>query len=250
LGKRNRVDIQDKAPRNVTAKAKRPRDLLNPIKPITEGQERLLQSIWKNDITICDGPAGTGKTLLTTYCAFDFYLQSPHNRRIILVRPTIPAGDDNDLGFIPGTINEKMRPFLAPLMTDAAPLILNGDSFRTNLNHFDRGAPDPMTALLSRFDIEIVPLQYMRGRTFNNCFVILDEAQNCTKNDLRLFITRIGMGSKYVIEGDSTQVDREDSFLDEFIDRMQGARDVGTVRLTEDDIVRNPLIADLLKRLA
>jgi phosphate starvation-inducible PhoH-like protein len=231
-------------------KQKRPRDILNSVEPRTDGQKRLLQAIMDNKVTVCDGPAGTGKTLLTTYCALDYYLTSPHNRRIILTRPTILAGDDNDLGMLPGTLIEKMRPFMAPLMTDAAPLLLNSDSFRTNFNHFDRGSPDPMSALLSRFDIEIVPLQFMRGRTFNNCFIILDEAQNCTTRDLKLFMTRIGFGSKMVIEGDSTQTDREDGgHLDGLIEkvRARNSPDIAAVRLCREDIVRDPLVGDILE---
>lgn len=248
MAKRARFESRNR-PRDRSVKVQKRQPILNKIEPQTEGQQQLLTAILSNEITICDGPAGTGKTLMAFYCALEFYLAHPIQRKIVIVRPTIPAGDDNDLGFLPGSLNDKMGPFIAPFIRDAAPIILNNENFRSNLNHLDRGAPDPMTSLLSRFDIEIVPLQFMRGRTFHNSFVILDEAQNCTLNEFKLFLSRIGQDSKVVVEGDSTQADRDDGALYDLQERMRGAPGVAIVQLSAVDIMRNPLIAELLRRL-
>jgi phosphate starvation-inducible PhoH-like protein len=138
-----------------------------------------------------------------------------------------------------------MSPFLAPLMRDSAPQLLKPEVFRS----FGGNVVDPMLSLLTKIDIEVVPLAFIRGRTFNNCFCILDEAQNCTINDLKLFLTRIGRGTKTVIEGDSTQSDRDNSGLVEVMQRLHGMEQVGIVQLNEVDIIRNPLISHILRRL-
>lgn len=223
------------------------KNIINPITPRTPGQARFLEAVNSHEITICNGPAGTGKTLISFGSALKAYIQGECDR-IIIVRPTIHSGDDNELGYLPGDINDKMAPFIAPFAKDAVPLLLKQDNFRTNLNHSDRGAPDPTTALLRRFDIEIIPLAYIRGRTFNNSFCILDEAQNCTLNDFKLFLTRIGQNSRVIIEGDSTQSDIDDSGLVPLMSMLDGIDQITTITLTEEDIVRNALIAKILKR--
>jgi len=185
-----------------------------------------------------------------TYVSFGAALENYFNgncKRIIIVRPTLPAGDDDNLGYLPGDLYEKMSPFLAPLIKDSASQLLKPEVFRTFGN---RGIIDPMLSLLSKIDIEVIPLAYIRGRNLHQCFCILDEAQNCTLTDLKLFSTRIGRETKTVIEGDATQSDREDSGLVEVMKRLTGMEKIGIVQLTEMDIIRNPLITHILKRLA
>jgi phosphate starvation-inducible PhoH-like protein len=223
--------------------------ILYPISPKTAGQEQLLDAIAQNEVVICDGPSGSGKTFLAFGSALKYYFESKNIYRIIIVRPTIAAGDDSDLGYLPGTLNYKMLPFLAPIVRDSAPLLLKSEVFRTNMSFNDRGSPDPLAALLTKIDIEVVPLAFIRGRTFHNSFIILDEAQNCTLNDFKLFLTRVGRNSKVVIEGDSTQCDIDDSGLKELQTRMTALDSIAVVTLDKSDIIRNPLIARILDRL-
>lgn len=233
-----------------------PSDILTPIKPKTEGQQIYLESIEDNIITICDGLAGTGKTFISFYSALKYYLSNNNIDRIVIVRPTFSAGDEPELGFLPGNINEKMSPFLAPLLKDSARQIikkLKKDYEVQSLLSRGRNSLDAaasvMNSIISKFDIEIVPLQFMRGRTFDRSFVILDEAQNCNMADFKLFLTRIGLYSKVVIEGDASQCDRKDGALVELMDRLEGLDNIGTVCLDQRDIVRSPLISSILERL-
>ena len=227
-------------------------EILHDIVPQTDGQQRLLDAIRNKSIIICDGPAGTGKTFISFGSALRYYIDDPNIQRIVIVRPTIGAGDEPRLGFLPGTLNDKMAPFLAPILRDSAPLLLKAklktnseESFITRFGN-NRSQTD---VLLSQFDIETVPLHLMRGRTFNNAFVILDEAQNCNMGDFKLFLTRIGKKSRVIIEGDSTQKDRFDGSLPELISKLSGLACVGTVKLDYSDIVRNKMISDILKCL-
>lgn len=221
------------------------RGLLNRVIPKTAGQEILMDAIEQNEIVLCNGPAGTGKTYISFGCALDHYFKGIH-KRIIIVRPTLTAGDDDNIGYLPGDLHEKMLPFLAPLIKDSATQLLKPELFRS----FGRGIADPMLSLLTKIDIEVVPLSFIRGRTFNNSFCILDEAQNCTLNDLKLFLTRIGRGSKTVIEGDASQSDRDDSGLIDVMQKLTGLENVGIVQLGPSDIIRNSLISSILRRLA
>jgi phosphate starvation-inducible PhoH-like protein len=166
-------------------------------------------------------------------------------KRIVIVRPTIPAGDDDDIGYLPGDLNEKMGPFIAPFVRDSAPLLIETPGYM-NPQEYKQFVENFLTSL----DIEIVPLMFMRGRTFNNSFVILDEAQNCTKNDFKLFLTRIGKHCKVIIEGDSTQADRDNGYLPELKKDLAYMDHVSIVNLDGKDIVRNPLIAEILKRIS
>ena len=214
-----------------------------------------MDSIEDNPITICTGPAGTGKTILAFGMALQYYLSNSCIDRIVIVRSTYPAGDEPALGFLPGDMNEKMSPFLAPLLKDSARQLLKKfkKDYETQ-NLLNRGnsisnTASMMNIMLSKFDIEIVPLQFMRGRTFSNSFVILDEAQNCSMADFKLFLTRIGENSRVVIEGDASQKDRPDGALPELMERLNGLDTVGVVELDDRDIVRSPLISAILKRL-
>lgn len=223
-------------------------NILNPILPKTVGQENFLNAISNYEIVICDGPSGSGKTLLSFGSALNFYFNNKDILKVVIIRPNVAAGDDSDLGFLPGSINEKMSPFLAPIIRDSAPLLLKQSSFRTNMNYNDRGSPDPLSALLAKINIEVVPLSYLRGRTFNNSFIILDEAQNCTMNDFKLFLTRIGKNSKAVIEGDSSQTDIHNSGFKKLQDKLADISEIKLVKLEYFDIIRNPIIAKILEK--
>ena len=228
--------------------------ILHPLTPRTEGQRVYLDTIASKPVTICEGPAGTGKTFISFGSALKLFLDSKSSiSRIVIARPTLPAGDEPELGFLPGTLNEKMEPFMAPILRDSVPLLIKKPP-RTSVgreygSQDGRGQQD-MTQMLLKFNIEIVPLHLMRGRTFHNAFVILDEAQNCSMKDFKLFITRIGKESKVVIEGDSSQKDRFNGALLDFMDKLDGLDCVGLVRLTKVDIMRSPYISSILDRLS
>jgi len=227
--------------------------ILHPLTPRTAGQKIYLDTIENKPVTICEGPAGTGKTFISFGMALKLYLDVKSNiTRIVIARPTLPAGDEPELGYLPGTLNEKMEPFMAPILRDSVPLLIKKPP-RTSLGR-DYGTKDgrgqqDMSTILHKFNIEIVPLHLMRGRTFHNAFVILDEAQNCSMGDFKLFITRIGKESKVVIEGDASQKDRKNGALLNFMSRLQGLDCVGVVKLTQVDIMRNPHISAILDRL-
>lgn len=226
--------------------------LLQPLEPKSVGQEIFLEAIKSKPIVICDGPAGTGKTLISFGSALRAYLADDVIERIIVVRPTFTASDEPELGFLPGSLNDKMAPFMAPLLRDSAPLLLKRPSRNAEDQRFiDRfgSGRDSTASLLAQFDIEVVPIHLMRGRTFNKAFIILDEAQNCSLADFKLFLTRIGKNSRVIIEGDSTQTDRENGALPLLMKKMAGSDYVGLVKLGPEDIIRNNLIADLIKRL-
>lgn len=245
--------LKPKASDKKTSSNSKLSNLLHPIKPQTAGQDIYLSTIEDKIVTICNGLAGTGKTFISFGSALKHYCStsSPINR-IIIVRPTFPAGDEPELGYLPGSLNEKMEPFLAPILRDSAPLLIK------KLPHTQIGLPHgqqngngshDISALILKFNMEIVPLHLMRGRTFHKSFVILDEAQNCSMSDFKLFLTRIGKDSKVVIEGDASQTDRASGALEELMKRLKGVDPVGLVRLTAEDIVRNHIIADILERL-
>ena len=242
-------------PRKPKKDSKKKGSILFPLSPRTPGQELLIDAIAEKPVTICDGPAGTGKTFVAFGSALKFYLEDPNINRIIIVRSTFTAGDEPELGFLPGTLNDKMEPFLAPILRDSVPLLIKGNavSYPTMIGKskdssaFSR--PTDVECILSRFDIEIIPLQLMRGRSLNNAFIILDEAQNCNISDFRLFISRMGKNSRIVIEGDSSQKDRPDGALPELMKKLNSLPSVATVKLSPEDIIRNPLIGPILKRL-
>ena len=227
--------------------------ILHPLEPRTVGQEIYLNAINDKPVVLCDGPAGTGKTFISFGCALRSYVEDPSILRIVIVRPTITAGSEQGLGYLPGTLNDKMAPFMAPILRDSAPLLIKkmprSPSDARFIERFGNSNTDYVENILSRFDIEIVPLHLMRGRSFHNSFVILDEAQNCTMEDFKLFLTRIGRKSRVVIEGDATQKDRQVGALPELMTRLNGLSMVECVKLTSEDIIRNPMISDILTRL-
>ncbi len=204
------------------------------IQPKTAGQREYLQSIVQNDIVIGIGPAGTGKTYLAVVAAVDA-LARKRVRRIMLARPAVEAGES--LGFLPGDLQEKVDPYLRPLY-DALEDMMPRDRVQK--------------ALESR-TIEIAPLAYMRGRTLSDAFVILDEAQNATGMQMKMFLTRLGVNSRAVITGDKTQIDlanREDSGLLQIERILPGIEGIGFCYLTETDVVRHRLVRDIIRAYA
>ena len=202
-----------------------------PIKPKTLGQKDYVEQIRKKMIVFGVGPAGTGKTYLAMAMAVTAF-RNEEVSRIILTRPAIEAGEK--LGFLPGDLQSKVDPYLRPLY-DALYQIMGADSFAKNM---ERGL------------IEVAPLAYMRGRTLDNAFIILDEAQNTTPAQMKMFLTRIGFGSKAVITGDLTQKDLPHgavSGLDMAIKVLQGIDDIDLVTLTNQDVVRHPLVQKIVK---
>ncbi|MCI9074245.1 MAG: PhoH family protein [Dorea sp.] len=202
-----------------------------PIKPKTLGQKKYVDAIRKQMIVFGLGPAGTGKTYLAMAMAITAFKNNEVGR-IILTRPAIEAGEK--LGFLPGDLQSKIDPYLRPLY-DALYQIMGAESF---LKNSERGL------------IEVAPLAYMRGRTLDNAFIILDEAQNTTPAQMKMFLTRIGFGSKVVITGDSTQKDLPSgqiSGLDTAVSVVKSIEDISICRLTSRDVVRHPLVQKIVK---
>lgn len=202
-----------------------------PIRAKTKGQELYFSQVEKNDIVFAIGPAGTGKTYLAVAFALAALKEQEVNR-IILTRPAIEAGES--LGFLPGDLMEKVDPYLRPL-TDAL---------------FDMLPAEQLQRYLEKKVVEIVPLAYMRGRTLNNAYVILDEAQNTSSMQMKMFLTRLGIHSKAIITGDITQTDLPDnrvSGLVQIQDILKGIEGIGFVYLENNDIVRHRLIKEIIK---
>ena len=202
-----------------------------PIKPKTHGQKKYVDAIRSQMITFGLGPAGTGKTYLAMAMAITAFKNNEVGR-IILTRPAIEAGEK--LGFLPGDLQSKIDPYLRPLY-DALYQIMGADSFMKNS---EKGL------------IEVAPLAYMRGRTLDNAFIILDEAQNTTPAQMKMFLTRIGFGSKVVITGDETQKDLpagQMSGLDVAVNVVKNIEDISICRLTSKGVVRHPLVQKIVK---
>ena len=207
----------------ITAKGK-------PIKAKTVGQQTYMKAIQKNAVTIGVGPAGTGKTYLAVAAAVAAFREKTVNR-IILTRPAVEAGER--LGFLPGDLQNKVDPYLRPLY-DALYDMLGAETFQ---KYQERGS------------IEVAPLAYMRGRTLDDSFIILDEAQNTTREQMKMFLTRLGFGSKIVITGDVTQIDLPDdkvSGLKDAIRVLDGVKDIAICRLTSADVVRHALVQEII----
>jgi phosphate starvation-inducible PhoH-like protein len=201
-----------------------------PVKPKTLGQKKYLDLIRKNTITFSVGPAGTGKTYLAMAMAITAFRTGAVNR-IILTRPAIEAGEK--LGFLPGDLQQKVDPYLRPLY-DALHDIMGAETFLRNLE---------------RQLIEVAPLAYMRGRTLENSFIVLDEAQNTTPEQMKMFLTRLGNNSKAVITGDITQIDLpegKNSGLVEAVKILDGITDIGIIQMSANDVVRHPLVQKII----
>lgn len=201
-----------------------------PLKPKTLGQKKYVDLIKNNTIVFGIGPAGTGKTYLAMAMAITAFKNNEVNR-IILTRPAIEAGEK--LGFLPGDLQQKVDPYLRPLY-DALYEIMGAENFMKNM---EKGL------------IEVAPLAYMRGRTLDNAFIVLDEAQNTTPEQMKMFLTRIGYGSKAVITGDVTQIDLTEgkhSGLMEATRILSGIEGIGQITLTNKDVVRHPLVQKII----
>ena len=208
----------------VTAKGK-------PIKAKTVGQKKYIDSIKNNTVTLGVGPAGTGKTYLAVAAAVAAFREKQINR-IILTRPAVEAGER--LGFLPGDLQSKVDPYLRPLY-DAL---------------FDMLGAETYQKYLERGNIEVAPLAYMRGRTLDDSFIILDEAQNTSREQMKMFLTRMGFGSKVVITGDVTQIDLpadKTSGLKEAMRVLRGVEDIAICQLTDQDVVRHVIVQRIIK---
>ena len=202
-----------------------------PVKPKTLGQKKYVEAIRKNTIVLGAGPAGTGKTYLAVAMAVTAFRAKEVNR-IILTRPAVEAGEK--LGFLPGDLQQKVDPYLRPLY-DALFDMLGAETFS---RYQERGS------------IEVAPLAYMRGRTLDDSFIILDEAQNTTREQMKMFLTRLGFNSKMVVTGDITQIDLPDGKKSGLLDAMRVLKNVNDISLnlfTEKDVVRHKLVQDIVK---
>ncbi len=201
------------------------------IKPRTEGQAAYVEAIRKHDMTFCIGPAGSGKTYLAVATAVEA-LKARMIRKIVLVRPAVEAGES--LGYLPGDLQAKLNPYLRPLL----------DAINEMVDY------DHVKYLMEQDTIEVIPLAYMRGRTLNHAFIILDEAQNSTVAQMKMFLTRMGEGSKVVVSGDASQVDLPPgvtSGLRDAVQRLHAIPEIAFIRLNEADIVRHALVKSIVK---
>jgi phosphate starvation-inducible PhoH-like protein len=225
------------SPKRETTEGEEPQEVIlvthrkKAIVPKTPSQKRYIKAIKENDIVFGIGPAGTGKTYLAMAMALR-YLKDNKISKIILTRPAVEAGEK--LGFLPGGIAEKVHPYLTPLY-DAL---------------YDMVDFDKANYLIEKGVIEIAPLAFMRGRTLNDAFIILDEAQNTTKEQMKMFLTRIGFGSKAVITGDVTQIDlpkKKESGLVEAMNVLKGIEGIAFVEFKKEDVVRHPIVQKIIQ---
>ncbi|HCM83549.1 MAG TPA: PhoH family protein [Alphaproteobacteria bacterium] len=203
------------------------------VKPRSENQEVFMRAINQHALTLALGPAGTGKTYLAITAAVEAF-EAGEVSRIILTRPAIEAGET--LGFLPGDLEEKMAPYLRPLFDCLG----------------ERMGSKRLRKMMQDGDIEIAPVAFMRGRTLNNAFVVIDEAQNCTYQQIKMLLSRLGWHSKMVVTGDPDQSDllAGMSGLSDIARRLSVVENIGVVQLTERDIVRHPLVGEIIERLA
>lgn len=221
---RNGERMADTAPIEVLSTGRK-------IRPRTPGQAKYVRAIHDHDLIFCVGPAGTGKTYLAVAMAVAA-LKREQIKKIVLVRPAVEAGES--LGFLPGDLQAKINPYLRPLL----------DALREMMDY------DQVKRYMDEDLIEVIPLAYMRGRTLNEAFIILDEAQNTTVPQMKMFLTRMGHGSKIVVSGDTTQVDLPHHTRSGLIDglkRLEGIKGFGVVRLNNSDIVRHPLVQAIVE---
>jgi len=201
------------------------------VKVLTPGQKRYVEAIEKNEIVIAKGPAGTGKSFLAVAMGISF-LRNNIVKKIVLTRPVVEAGEK--LGFLPGDIQQKVDPYVRPLYDFLEELL----------------GQERLLKYIERNIIDIVPLAYMRGRTFKDSFVLLDEAQNTTPIQMKMFLTRFGFGSKMVVTGDVTQTDLETNKMSGLIHAwkiLQGIKGIAFVELTEEDVVRHDIVKEIIK---
>ncbi len=227
LAREGKADMLDEILRSVVAITHRGKQ----VRCKTLGQQAYVEAIRSHDLTFAIGPAGTGKTYLAMALAV-VALKNKEIERIVLTRPAVEAGEK--LGYLPGDLTQKVDPYLRPLY-DALYDFMGVDSYQK---------------LLERGTVEVAPLAYMRGRTLSDSFIILDEAQNTTSEQMKMFLTRFGFGSKVVVTGDVTQTDLpygKKSGLAEAIEILQGIPEIGMVRLTDQDVVRHELVQRIVQ---
>jgi phosphate starvation-inducible PhoH-like protein len=224
----------------------------------THGQLELIKAIDEYDITFVSGPAGCGKTFLALAKAAQ-YLKEGHYDKIIITRPAVESGES--LGFLPGELGDKIAPYMKPLYAfleqflkaeRKAPNKGQHTKTRKKRGRDEENSSEPQESVNWASCVEISPLAYMRGTTLNNAIVIMDEAQNVTKHQMKMFLTRMGDNSKFIITGDETQTDlplrgRDRSGFDDAIHRLSEIEDIGFVRLDERDIVRHRLIRQIIR---
>ena len=223
------IALYPQADWNPESEDHRDRSYVRKVRPQSDNQARLLAAIRSGNLTLALGPAGTGKTYLAISAAVEAF-EDGQVSRIILSRPAVEAGES--LGFLPGDMQDKLAPYLRPLYDALA----------------DRLGGKRMRQLLADGSIEVAPIAYMRGRTLNNAFVVIDEAQNCTYGQIKMLLTRLGWHSTMVLTGDPDQTDLLPglSGLADIAARLRGLADVAVVDLDERDIVRHPLVASML----
>ena len=225
-------DEQDWHPLDTEIDRNRDQSFLRKVKPRTDGQRDLMEAIKSHNLTMAIGPAGSGKTYLAISAAVEA-LEEGKVEKIILSRPAMDAGES--LGYLPGDMQEKMAPYLRPLYDALG----------------DRMGGKRVRQLLEDGTIEIAPVGFMRGRTLNNAFIVIDEAQNCTYAQLKMLLSRLGWHSTMVVTGDPSQSDLLDgmSGLGDIADRFTVVENIAVVRLKSEDIVRHPLVAEMLEVL-
>jgi phosphate starvation-inducible PhoH-like protein len=218
-----------KHPFLAAAEPARDRSYLAKIRPQSDGQRALMEALERHSLTLALGPAGSGKTYLAIAGAVDA-LTAGRVGRIVLTRPAVEAGEN--LGFLPGEMEEKLAPYLRPLY-DALNERIGGKRVKQ---------------LITEGAIEIAPVAFMRGRTLNNAFIVIDEAQNCTYGQIKMLLTRLGWHSTMVVTGDPDQTDLLDgmSGLKDIAGRLEAIPDIAVIRLSDRDIVRHPLVAGML----
>jgi phosphate starvation-inducible PhoH-like protein len=225
------IDLREYFAKEAPAAARQPQGTKRRVNPKSPNQKRYLETIEAHDIVFGVGPAGTGKTYLAMAQAVS-YLVAKKVSRIILARPAVEAGEK--LGFLPGDLQEKVNPYLRPLY-DAL---------------YDMMDTEKATRLVERGTIEVAPLAFMRGRTLNDAFVILDEAQNTTSEQMKMFLTRLGFGSKAVVTGDITQIDLPNPRASGLVEGLRIVKDIegiGIVYFDEKDVVRHKLVQQIVK---
>lgn len=226
---RQRQEKQEKRYNSLRSKG-RSVPKITKVGPRTEGQREYMRSIRENKLTLCTGPAGTGKTLIAAALAYQLVKEGDFDQ-IIIARPAIPACNEK-LGFLPGGVDDKMGPYTIPVLYNLSKLVPE-----SNFKNFVRHC------------VKVVPMAFMRGMTFDNCVIILDEAQNTSCEQMKMFLTRLGEDCKAIVEGDEDQTDiRRKNGLTDAIDRCDGVEDVGIVEMDESDIVRSDFVARILER--
>jgi phosphate starvation-inducible PhoH-like protein len=233
------LDDHDAPYKTVSEKGKPSQSVITHLVAKTEGQQDYLDAIEENRVVFCHGPAGTGKSFCSAGSAAIAFRKHEFDR-IVCVRPAVGAGEH--IGFLPGTSDEKMMPYLRPIMLELQRFFPRGE-----FSSLRRCKPDELMA-----EIEIQPLEFMRGLTFRKSFIIVDEAQNCTHEQMKMVITRLGKGSKMIINGDDTQSDLPEHLrggFRKYSEMFYGIDGIETVYLSTADIVRDPLLQQMMERI-